>query len=89
MELRKRAFGVAIGVLLGLTILLGTWWILIFGAQGQKFANISIFFRGYTVTWGGGIIGFFWGFVFGFVAGFIIAWIYNLVNKSISKPTTT
>ncbi len=89
MEIRKRALGIAIGFVWGLAMLLGTWWILIFGARGDIFSKASVFYRGYELSWFGGIIGLLWGFVYGFVAGFIIAWVYNFVNKFISKPKTT
>ena len=86
MELRKRALGIAIGLVLGLAVLLGTWWVIIFGASGSIFARLDIFFRGYSVSWGGSFVGLIWGFVFGFITGFVIALFYNMVNKSVSKP---
>jgi hypothetical protein len=86
MELRKRALGLALGIVWGLTILLGTWWLLIFGGPGEIISKLSMFYRGYTYSWGGAIIGFIWGFVDGFIGGFLIAWVYNMVAKSINKP---
>jgi hypothetical protein len=85
MELRKRALGIAFGVVWGLVILLGTWVIVIKGTEGLMISKLSTFYIGYSSSFIGGIIGFLYGFVTGFIAGFIIAWIYNLVNKSISK----
>ena len=67
MELRKRAFGLAIGLFWGLAILLGTWWILLMGASGGVFSKIAVFYVGYEVSWLGGIIGFIWSFVIGIV----------------------
>jgi len=66
MELRKRAMGIAIGLLMGLAMMLGTWWLLIFDSPGGVISSAQGFFIGYTYSWGGGIIGFFWGFVWGF-----------------------
>ena len=85
MELRKRALGLAFGLVWGLSILLGTWWLLLRGTPGEVISKLSSFYLGYSYSWGGAIIGFLWGFVDGFVCGFIVAWIYNLVNKSL-KP---
>jgi len=85
MELRKRALAISLGIVCGLVILLGTWWLLIFGAPGEVISKLSMFCRGYSYSWGGAIIGFLWGFVYGFIGGFLIAWIYNMVVKSI-KP---
>jgi tetrahydromethanopterin S-methyltransferase subunit G len=89
MELRKRALGIAFGLVWGLAIMLGTWWLLIFGCKGELMSQISQFYIGYSFSWGGAVIGFLWGFVDGFVCGFLIAWIYNIVNKLLSKPKTT
>lgn len=88
MELRKRALALALGLVSGFAMLLGTWWLLFFGKKGEIFSKVSQFYIGYSFTWGGAIIGFVWGFVYGFVAGFLIAWIYNLVVKAINKPKT-
>ena len=89
MELRKRALGISLGLVWGLAILFSTWWLLLVGAKGDVFTKISSFYIGYSFSWGGSFIGFLWSFIYGFIAGFLIAWIYNLVNKSISKPKTT
>jgi len=86
MHLSKRALGIGFGVVYGLVILVGTWFILLFGAQGSFFARLSIFFRGYSVSWGGSIIGLIWGFIFGFIIGFLIAAVYNLADDLIKKP---
>jgi hypothetical protein len=85
MELRKRALGVSLGLTVGLAFMLGTWFIMIAGAKGEVFSKMSVFCRGYTVSWGGSILGLLWGFLYGFIAGVIIAYFYNFVNKSISK----
>lgn len=88
MELRKRAFGVAFGVVWGLVILLGTWFIVIKGTEGLMISKLSTFYIGYSSSFAGGIIGFIYGFVTGFIAGFLFAWIYNMANKFISKKKT-
>jgi hypothetical protein len=86
MELRKRALGVAFGLLWGLSILIGTWWLLLFGSHGAILEMLSKFFIGYSYSWGGSVFGFLWGFILGFVCGFFVAWIYNIANKFFSKP---
>ncbi len=86
MELRKRALGIAVGLVWGLTIMLATWWLLLNNATGETISKLSKIYLGYSYTWGGAVIGLLWGFVDGFIGGFLIAWIYNLVNKSLSKP---
>ncbi|MCJ7553467.1 MAG: bacteriophage holin [Ignavibacteriaceae bacterium] len=89
MELRKRALGIALGLVWGLAIMLATWFLLLRNASGELISKLSTFYFGYSYSWGGAFVGFLWGFVDGFIAGFLIAWIYNLVNKAINKPKTT
>jgi hypothetical protein len=85
MELRKRALGVAVGLVWGLSVMVVTWWLLIRGTPGEFISKLSSIYLGYSYTWGGAVIGFLWGFIDGFIGGFLIAWIYNLVNKFISQ----
>jgi hypothetical protein len=85
MELRKRSLGIACGLVWGLAVMLGTWWLLYNGSPGGTIAKLGGFYIGYSYSFVGGIIGLIWGFVDGFICGFLIAWIYNLVSKSI-KP---
>lgn len=89
MELRKRAFGLAIGLFWGLVILLGTWFLLLRGSPGEIFSKASSFYIGYSYSWGGAVIGFFYGFVTGFIAGVFIAWLYDVFCKMLykSKPS--
>ena len=88
MELRKRALGIALGLVWGLAIMLGTWWLLIWGSPGQTISKLGNLYLGYSYSWSGAVIGFIWGFVCGFIGGFLIAWIYNLANKFFTKPKT-
>lgn len=86
MELHKRAFGLALGLVLGFAILLGTWWLLIVGSQGEIFSKLSSFLWWYTYSWGGAFIGFVFAFIYGFVFGFLFAGFYNIFSKMINKP---
>ena len=81
MNLSKRALGLSLGLIWGLTVLITTWWLLIAGSSGSTISNVGRFYFGYSFSWIGGIIGLLWGFVDGFVCGFIIAWLYNIFNK--------
>ncbi len=89
MELRKRSLGIALGLVWGLAIMLGTWWMLLKGASGEIVSKLYMFYPGYSYSWGGAVIGLLWGFVDGFICGFLIAWIYNLTNKFFTKPKVT
>jgi len=89
MELRKRALGMALGLVWGLAVMLGTWWLLIWGYEGEIMAKLSHFYIGYSYSWGGAVIGLIWGFVDGFIAGVLIAWIYDLFCKVFYKSEKT
>jgi len=89
MELRKRALGIAFGLVWGLGIMLLTWWMLIGGFKGEIISKLSTVYLGYSYSWSGAVIGFIWGFVDGFVCGFLVAWIYNMANNFFSKAKTT
>ena len=78
--LHKRAFGVAVGLAAGLSIMLATWIYLVRGPfPGENLALLSHYFAGYTVSWPGSVIGFLWGMVTGFVGGWFFAFCRNLV----------
>lgn len=85
MLLGKRAFGVSCGMVWGLVIMIGTWFILLRGAPGEMISKLSTFYIGYSSSFVGGIVGFIYGFITGFVGGFLIAFFYNLAQKKISK----
>ena len=85
MELHKRALGLSLGLVWGLTILLVTWWFLILGTPGEYVTKLHTVYIGYSVSWGGSVIGFIWGFVYGFIAGVLIAWFYDFFSKMLYK----
>jgi hypothetical protein len=77
MRLNAKAFALACGVVWGLTVLLATWWLVVFGFQGQLMRHLDHFYFGYSVSWFGAIFGAIWGFVDGFIGGWVLAWLYN------------
>ena len=81
MELRKRNLGFALGLVWGLAVMLGTWWLLFMGSPGDTISKLAGFYFGYSFSFVGGIIGFIWGFIGGFITGVLIAWFYNLSFK--------
>ncbi len=89
MELRKRAFGMALGIVWGLAMLLGTWLLLLWDSPGEMMFKLGNFYIGYTYSWGGAVIGLIWGFVYGFIAGVLIAWLYDLFCKILYKSKKT
>ncbi len=80
MKLNRRAFGLACGLLWGAIVFVATIWTLIKGG-GNTLGLLDKFYVGYSISWGGAIIGFIWAFVDGFVGGWIFAWLYNKFVK--------
>jgi hypothetical protein len=85
MDLRRRAFGLALGLMFGLLILFANLWLLLIDSHGDFFSKFSSFFYGYSFSWLGAVVGFFWGFVYGFFFGVALAWIYNIFSRLIYK----
>lgn len=83
-RLNGRAWGVAFALLAGLGILISTWVLVLEGGQqvGQHLVLLAMFFPGYSVTFGGGLIGFVYGFVVGYALGRLIGTIYNKLLPS-------
>jgi len=80
-RLRAGIMAIVVGTLSGTGLLVATVWLLIRGGEnvGQHLALLRNFFPGYTVTWGGAVIGFLWAAVAGGVIGWMTAWVYNWV----------
>ena len=77
--LDKRAFGVAIGSALALSVVLLT--VVEITMEPIPSINpglLSHFFKGYDITWAGAAIGGAWGFFSGFCAGWFTAFVRNL-----------
>jgi len=76
----KSAFGVAIGSAAGVSLFVAT---LVYWARepanGDGLWLLSQYFRGYSVTVAGALVGLAWGFATGFVAGWFFAFSRNLV----------
>ena len=77
--LHKRAFGVAAGVAGALLmVLLTVAAMFVPGAGDFPLELIGQYFQGYSVSWGGVLIGALWGFAVAFVAGWFAAFCRNL-----------
>ena len=48
---------------------------------GRHLRLLSNFFPGYSVTWPGAFIGFFYGALAGVIIGWSVAWVYNRVAE--------
>lgn len=73
------AFGIALGLIYGLSLLLYAWLVHFGGYNDELIVRWGEIMRGYAPTVAGGLIGFVWGLVEGFITGVIFSWLYNLV----------
>lgn len=77
--LHKAAFGTACGVAGALLLTVLTVAALLSSrAATFPLELLSQYFTGYTVSWGGVLVGMVWGFAVSFVAGWFIAFCRNL-----------
>jgi len=81
MNLDKRAFGLAMGILMSGCIFLATLFAMYKGAGGHL-VMLKRFYIGYNMTYLGAVIGAVWAFVDGFLCGWIFAWLYNRFAQS-------
>jgi hypothetical protein len=74
-------FGIAVGLMSGLALFVGTNWLVIKGGPvvGPHLALLGHFFIGYRVTFSGSLVGFTWAAVSGFALAWGGGWIYNRV----------
>ena len=81
VRMRARIMAVVFGMVGGSGIFLATAWLLIQGGPdvGKTLSLLRHFFPGYSVTWAGSLIGFFWGALLGGVVGYAVAWVYNQI----------
>lgn len=79
-----RAWGIAIGSVFALTLLIATWVLVLRGGPvvGPHLALLGVFLPGYRVTAFGGIVGFVYAFVIGYAVGRLVGVIYNRIARA-------
>lgn len=78
--LHKRALGMAVGLAAALLMVLVTAVPLLRGAgDPMNLALLAQYFRGYTVSWTGALVGAAWAGFVGFVIGWFLAFCRNAV----------
>lgn len=77
--LNARAWGIAVGLLLGGGLFVATNFLLIKGGPnvGQHLSLLGVFLPGYRVTFVGSLVGFVYLFVIGYGIGRLIGSVYN------------
>lgn len=79
LALNARAWGISFGLLAGGALFLATNFLVIKGGVqvGQHLKLLSAFFPGYSVSFGGSLIGFVYAFVCGWALGRVVGAVYN------------
>jgi hypothetical protein len=83
-QLNGRAWGIAMGLLLGGGLFFATNILVIKGGPdvGPHLALLRVYFPGYRVSFVGSIIGFIYLFVLGYGIGRIIGTVYNRMVRA-------
>ena len=84
LRLNARAWGIAVGLLFGSVLFLGTIVLVMRGGPhvGPHLGMLWVFLPGYRVTFGGAFIGFAYAFVIGYAVGRLIGLVYNALARS-------
>jgi hypothetical protein len=79
LRLNGRAWGIAIGLLLGGGLFIATNVLVLRGGRevGPHLALLGVYLPGYRVTFLGSVIGFIYLFVIGYGIGRVIGSVYN------------
>jgi hypothetical protein len=87
-RINGRAWGVAMGMVLGLGLSIATIFLVIKGGPvvGPHLGLLGIFLPGYSVTWHGAIFGFIYAFFIGYAIGRLIGVIYNATSRPRQTP---
>lgn len=82
---RLRAVIVALvtAMVCGFGLFSATLWLVIKGGEvvGPTLGLLRAYYPGYSVTWGGSFVGFFYGALTGAVLGYTVATLYNALAK--------
>ncbi len=81
IRIQSGVLAIVCAVLGGLLLFLMTIWLLIKDGPGAgpHLSLLGNYFIGYSVTWGGSIVGLFYGALTGGIVGWVIGTIYNMV----------
>ena len=82
-SLRASVMAVVFGMVGGAGLFVATVWLLIKGGPqvGRTLSLLGHYYPGYSVSWGGSLVGFFYGAVTGAIIGYSVARLYNLFAR--------
>lgn len=86
LRLNARAWGIAIGLLLGGGLFVATNVLVLKGGPnvGPHLSLLGVYLPGYSVTFVGSLIGFVYLFVIGYAIGRLIGMVYNRMVGGVS-----
>lgn len=81
-RLRARVAALATGMIGGTALSVATLWLVLRGGVdvGAHLGLLRFYFPGYTVTWSGTVVGFFYGALTGALVGWSFASLYNWIS---------
>ena len=82
-SLRASVMAVVFGMVGGAGLFIATIWLLIRGGPevGRTLSLLGHYYPGYSVSWGGSLVGFFYGALTGAVIGYSVAMLYNMFSR--------
>jgi hypothetical protein len=82
--LNAKLLGVVVGFLMGAGLFLATIFLVIKGGRnvGAHLRLLAIYFPGYSVSFWGSIVGFFYAFILGFLGGLTLGAVYNKLARA-------
>ncbi len=83
LRLNTRAWGVAVGLLMGGALATATLFLLAKGGEnvGAHLGLLGVFLPGYRVSVSGALLGFVYLFVIGYAVGRLLSIIYNALAR--------
>jgi hypothetical protein len=83
IKLNVMSTGIIFGILAGFGLFIATIWLVIKGGPnpGPHLALLNQYFPGYSVTWSGSLIGFFYAFIVGLISGALLGAVYNRLTR--------
>jgi len=79
--LNAKKFGLALGIVWGVALLVFTLLGTVSGEYGKAFFDlIASFYPGYNVSLTGALLGGVYAFIDGMIFGYVFVWLYNKLN---------
>jgi len=85
MKLDVLPFALSVGIVWGLGLFILTWWLILFEGPTGDVTLLGRFYRGYSVSGLGSLVGVAWRFFDGVVGGAVFAWLYNCLSEKMAR----